>query len=397
MGGVQQKWEEDEARGYSDPPENLTCHTHFNDENLVRFIKSNAINEQCDYCGEDGEVIDLATLLDFINSKIKKYYGDINDQSLYLASSFDLDEDDTCGFHNAFGYAFPSYRATFESIEDLFDEIGFEVEDNDLFNDIANCFDPMKVYCLNDPVVETEEEDLSDEWDRFAKIVKHSRRYSFFEISDFLPKLGKTVLETQLIKTIKVGEKIYRSRVHDKFEIVDCFSELASPPNREAKQNRMSPAGISMFYGALDEDTAIKEVISGIDNISSKVVSTGLFSVIKELEVIDFTELPSNISIFGDYHFHMMIFLKTFVKEITQPYERDDKIHIEYIPTQIITEYFRHIFRTEEQKSVKGLIYNSAASKDGKCYVLFLDSELCQKYLHFDSVQRKELVISAIE
>ncbi len=99
---------------------------------------------------------------------------------------------------------------------------------------------------------------------------------------------------------------------------------------------------------------------------------------------------------FGDYDFHMMKFLKSFVGEIAQSYEHNDKIHIEYVPTQIITEYFRHIFRTEKHLPINGLIYNSAENKDGKCCVLFLDSKSCSKYLGLDSFKRKKLIISAI-
>ena len=43
-------------------------------------------------------------------------------------------------------------------------------------------------------------------------------------------------------------------------EVVEKDSDLSSPPLQRAKQpNRMSPAGVPMFYGAEDFDTAFQE------------------------------------------------------------------------------------------------------------------------------------------
>lgn len=42
-----------------------------------------------------------------------------------------------------------------------------------------------------------------------------------------------------------------------------------------------------------------------------------------------------------------MIFLDRFAHEVSKPVAPDALEHIEYVPTQIVTEYFRHAFERE--------------------------------------------------
>ena len=51
--------------------------------------------------------------------------------------------------------------------------------------------------------------------------------------------------------------------------------------------------------------------------------------------------------------------------------------HIEYVPTQILTEYFRHLYLDPARDRVWGIIYPSAANLGHKSCVLFLENEHC--------------------
>src|SRR5262249_23506696 len=57
---------------------------------------------------------------------------------------------------------------------------------------------------------------------------------------------------------------------------------------------------------------------------------------------------------------------------LAKPIKKDDREHIEYVPTQVVTEFLRHEFRTEGGHRVKGIIYQSARNGKGKCCVLFV-------------------------
>lgn len=50
---------------------------------------------------------------------------------------------------------------------------------------------------------------------------------------------------------------------------------------------------------------------------------------------------------------------------------------IEYVPSQIVAEYFRFLFKDKDGEKIDGIKYWSAKNKDEKgiCYVVFADHE----------------------
>jgi RES domain len=67
-----------------------------------------------------------------------------------------------------------------------------------------------------------------------------------------------------------------------------------------------------------------------------------------------------------------LIFMNRFLPDFSSPIERDDRIHIDYVPTQVITEYLRDA-KLGGDPPVEGIKYRSARRKEGICYVLFID------------------------
>lgn len=391
MGQAKHKQLEEENRGYYEPVNHSVCSCHFEDYFIRTFIEENSRKGQCYYCSENENVIDLSTLVEFLNEKISKYYGDIEDQNLPSANSW-LDKDNNGHFpyHDSCGLLMPNKRCDYD-IDELFEKIGLNIDNEKLYNDIRNCFDDTKRYCLIDAFYDTKEEELSYKWKQFCEIVKKSRRYTFFKMPEFateqysdnglediLSELGNAVINANLISTLNSpNATICRCRVHRKNEIFKTITDLASPPNNCASQNRMSPSGISMFYGASFPKTAIIEVANTFNDEND--VTIGDFNIIKPIKVVDFTGL-FHLSIFGHYDYNVMSFLRSFVFEIAKPISKADK-DVEYVPTQIITEYFRYVFRTKEHENIHGLKYRSAANKGGFCCVLFFDKETCPEYL----------------
>lgn len=51
----------------------------------------------------------------------------------------------------------------------------------------------------------------------------------------------------------------------------------------------------------------------------------------------------------------------------------DGREHIEYVPTQIITEYFRYKFATKKIEKIDGIIYPSSKDRRMNACVLFMD------------------------
>jgi hypothetical protein len=137
----------------------------------------------------------------------------------------------------------------------------------------------------------------------------------------------------------------------------------------------MSAVGISIFYGADSEKTAIAEIYDS----NYRFATTAVFENIHDIQVIDLTELetltfPSlfdeNKRIFRE----TIAFLRELNKNLTRPIERMEDI--EYVPAQIIAEYFRFL-HSYNGKSIDGIVYNSSKVEDGICYALFFDQKQC--------------------
>ena len=395
MGQAKKQMMEEEARGWSEPPEKSVCASHFHDKVLKDFINKNGVVGRCDYCQNKTINVQLKDFVEFVNDRIREYYGHVDDQGLYLESFLMGDEDDHIA-RRVGGYTFPSHRKDYEFVE-LASEIGLYSDNSELDEDIYGCF-PDGPWCVNDPFNSTEGEELIYSWGHFCRLVKHAHRYTFFMepefsepfersengLGDILSELSRCVIDSNLIKVLPIGTIIYRGQVHLPDEEITSFKRLASPPDELASQNRMSPAGISMFYGGFDLDTVKAEIYTEEDKIKGKIITIGEFSAIQPLRMIDFTEIP-NASFFSNYNLHGLEFLRSFSKSIAQPYPRDNKVNIEYVPTQIMTEYFRHIF-TFGSQHINGLIYNSAQCHGKKCCVLFLNQKDCFDFLTLNQI-----------
>jgi hypothetical protein len=68
-----------------------------------------------------------------------------------------------------------------------------------------------------------------------------------------------------------------------------------------------------------------------------------------------------------------MGFIKSFVADLSIPVQPDDTVHIEYVPTQVVTEYLKLKFRIEH--NVQGILYKSVKSIGGLCAVIFTDNQ----------------------
>ena len=66
------------------------------------------------------------------------------------------------------------------------------------------------------------------------------------------------------------------------------------------------------------------------------------------------------------------MFLRRFAEDIVLPIELDGREHIDYVPTQVFTEYLRYAFPGD---SPDGLVFSSARAQ-GRNYVLFCGPEL---------------------
>lgn len=231
------------------------------------------------------------------------------------------------------------------------------------------------------------DEQLAFSWETFKNLVKHETRFFFAERSTAPDEFGSMTASQLLGAVATVIQDIaevwpapcprilYRARMSRSLAEASTFlhaSQIGPPPPTLAAANRMSPAGISMFYGSTNRETAIAEV--GAHSSQSWVV-TGEFTPAREIRLIDLTHLPAVPSIFDSERrpqFHAIRFLHRFVEDITLPVELDGREHIDYVPTQVFTEYLRYAFPAR----VDGLMFPSSQGP-GSNVVVFYGPDFC--------------------
>lgn len=204
---------------------------------------------------------------------------------------------------------------------------------------------------------------------------------------NILEDLGAILRYTDgILHTITTGTTLYRTRSLDK-EIDDSFgfNDITSAPDVYAGQCRMSPAGVSMFYGAFDIETAVDE---SIKTANEKVLAIGEFKTIRELPVVDLIALPKEVSIWMD-KWEAVSFLKSFHNDITRPLLNDANEAIEYIPSQIFTEYLRWMFTDKNGRNIDGLMYRSSKTQKANV-VLFCNNKNSREWLKLENLSTRK-------
>ena len=330
----------------------------------------------------------MSDLADHIGMTISVYFNDVDSECLPLASSyFDDEEEQIPGIKRAGCFAVPENAEIYEDTSEMMEDLGLHTDCDSLNDDIDHLFED-NMWIKKNPFELWWNEEMELQWKRFAEMVKHSRRFTFLAMpkvsgsENILEELNEVILHTDgVLHQIPIGTTLYRTRSLDKaLDNSFGFKDITSAPNASAGQCRMSPAGVSMFYGAFDKETAISE---SIKSTVEKVLVIGEFKTIRELTVVDLTALPTDVSIWMD-KWEGIAFLKSFHKDITQPLLKEAKEAIEYVPSQIFTEYLRWMFTDKQGRHVDGLVYKSCKTKKANV-VLFCNNEESREWVKLDS------------
>jgi hypothetical protein len=219
-------------------------------------------------------------------------------------------------------------------------------------------------------------------WDEFCDAVKYKTRYFFHtefdgELHDTIPVpfmldwLRDAVQQSNMIRSLPIGTLVYRVRAHRKDEVCVTWDTLGSPPREYALSNRMSAAGISVFYGAFDMKTAVVE--ASVSAPPDRILTGGAWRNSRALQILDLSALPSVPSLFQTSRDERgaIMFLAEFVSSITVPVHHDGREHIDYVPTQILTEYFRKLVKGPDGVGLDGIAYPSARRTGGRSIVVF--------------------------
>lgn len=378
MGIVKGMWLEERERGYSSNDDKTVCTNCFEEYGLKQFIEEHQSDNKCSYCESDDEVVacTLDSLIEHILNSIHYEWGHPADEGLPYES-------------REGGWQVSTVYDTW----DLLDSIGLDNVHGDTYEDICDSIHNQE-WCEKNPYSLSTDKTLLYGWEKFSQFIKTKARYVFFKAKNpdydeyqhdeidpvsILDSLEKIIKELGLVKEVNTETQIYRVRIVDQETNLNTAKELGAPSYEYANlANRMSPAGIPMFYGAFDIQTAIKETY--VPREKNKKAVAGVFQAINRMSVIDLSEKLYIPSLFDEHkglYRGYIKFLLDFIDDFTKSIERNDRAHVDYVPTQVVTEYFRYLFRSENDLAIDGVIYPSSKNVGNRAIVIFADSDQC--------------------
>lgn len=340
------------------------CTGCIGDEDLKEFVRAQGGPKGCSFCGRrTAPTAPLVEMAEFIGERMSTFYGRAVDQLPY---------DGREGGYQGW---------TQDTEELLFEEIGLELPRDttgqlaraivsEIGDDTWTNFDWLRLEI---------DQGFALDWERFCEAVKHQRRFFFHQIGaddaydpdarslwEFLADLGKLVDELGLIKVQPAGYELHRARARKPGVRFTTAKDLGPPPAEFATQsNRMNPPGISMFYGAEKRALACVETRQAL-------LSVGRFIAGRPVRILDLATLapvPGFFSTASRRERQGYRFLHAFADLICQPVDGDDRTHIDYIPTQVFTEFLRDFPFADGP--IDGLRYRSATGTSGANVVLF--------------------------
>lgn len=382
MGRAKAEWEERQGRGWS-AVDKYVCERCVEDEFLKQVIRSGVTSKKCDYCGRRSRrtISSPVTLLMPVVYDTIRYFHEDPDRA-------GLPWDEGAFIIEPIPTQLVLLFLDFDCHADLFADVAQAFENADWVQAAGGHWCSSHVH-----------EQLRDSWHSFVHAVKHETRFHFRSMNvspvagpqelapgKVLAAIGQVVRRLKLIQTLPANTPVYRARVReDPTAWLPDLSTMGAPPAELSRAGRMNPPGISYFYSAMDQGTAVAETVSS----PPVEVVLAAFTTARPITILNLCDLPDLPSVFDasrrlDYEW--IKFLDGFVAEISKPVRKDGREHIDYVPSQVVCEWFALIFRPRGRKSrLDGLLYPSAVSSGGRNLVLFPTSRGYDRA--FDSIE----------
>lgn len=193
-------------------------------------------------------------------------------------------------------------------------------------------------------------------WVNISSQLKYNNRF-------FLGSLFETIFTPALFSVAHTVSKdivLYRSRLEGKTDSLGntiepfAIDDMWSPPIHKSRSGRVNAKGITCLYAATDVETAIAELRPW----KNAPITVARLITNKELILIDLATINRNIkeininqlTLDGLLNYYSVY---VFGYELSRPVPSSDINEIEYVPTQVISEFIKY-------KGYDGIIYRSS-------------------------------------
>lgn len=338
------------------------CVDCFRDRNIRNFIESIGEDDDCEFCeATDVPVAEPRDVGEFIEQGLRKIYEDPANSVSYCSAE---------GGYQYFGVQPTDYHEAVSEMEifsERLDDPTALLDALDLDQDDVIRKDPYG------PLPDGREQVWT--WETFKKDIRTKYRYTILmnpEFEGFFEQLRRAIAG-RLVTTLQPGTILYRARRRSCDFPLDNES-LTAPPASKARAGRMNPAGISMFYGAFDKETAIQEVRPSL----ADEVAAATFETVRPLTILDLTSIPEASPFSDDYDFVYdqfdRPFLLYFARDISKPVRPEDA-EGDYLATQALVELLK-AKGVPGIPRLHGIRYRSSLREGGEAILLFAGPEI---------------------
>ncbi len=352
------------------------CDSCIQEDFISKYIQETGNNGECSFCKKKRIVMEIDEVVELIQDGIEYIYDDPA---------------------NGLGWIDGEWVEGTNTVKDTYDLLGdeFGMGGSPAFSVLLDSL-PMNQWYKKDFYGPDESEDKYFTWEYFIRQVKYNTRFFFiqdtyrmYEYSRFkkpyeiLNELYRIFENLGMFSNLAKETMIYRARKEKRFGEYNT-PELLGAPNPEncIYSNRMSPAGISMFYGSEDKETCLQEV-----GEEKGIYAIGEWCLKETVKILDLTkeftwanghyyypDFPSVFDVGRRDTYHDYSFILKFASELSKKVIKNRMENIDYVPTQIVTEYLRIIKR---KTNIMGICFYSSINGH-KNYCLFFNDKDCK-------------------
>jgi hypothetical protein len=349
----------------------MICVECVNINSIKKFISDIGRKAKCKYCEEENVSADVNAVFTKIEQQAAAILRPVEELSYYEQTMVLQAGSSEPHIFTADNF-FDESILRIEAAEDLVDGLPSEYSQTSEGNEALFALDDGT---LDDNVI-------ASKWRRFIDGVNHGYRYFNKDASNFLDILFETIsieqrLKPEVVKIFGSDDFFYRARLANTRSEIESIEEhphkeLGPVPKERAGNQRMTPAGISSMYCALERSICLSELrpIVGDTVVSVKFKPTSQlkFLDLEQLEKLDVGDLDFLSDGFFQ-HANACEFLKDMVFKLSKPLAREDELG--YLSTQVFFEYLR----VKYNKEVDGIYFPSVqCDGDGYNIALFPES-----------------------